>query len=363
VSVGLVARFAKRFGKEFRLEMALERPVEGSSITVLFGPSGCGKTATLRCLAGLERPDEGQVIFGNRAWFDHARRICLRPQAREIGFLFQEYALFPHLSAAQNIAYGLRGTPAAERRRRVADMLETFQLTTLAQRLPHQVSGGEQQRIALARALVRRPRLLLLDEPLSALDAPTREQLWHELRRRLVEARIPVVVVTHDRNEAMALADHLVVLDRGRIRQQGPLEVVLNRPADVDVARIVGVGNVHDGRVVATHADGLVQVTLGATQLLAMASIPPAEHVYVCIRPEDVMLLQGSVGHASPRNRVTGVVKSVAPEGPMARVEIDCGFPLVALVTRSSCRELELREGAAVTAMLKVPSVHLIARD
>jgi molybdate transport system ATP-binding protein len=244
----------------------------------------------------------------------------------------------------------------------MGEMLDLFQLTGLEKRYPSQVSGGEQRRIALARALVRRPRVLLLDEPLSALDQPTREQLRPQLRHLLVQFGIPVVLVTHDRIEAMALADHLIVLDRGRVRQQGTVVEVFNRPADVEVARIVGVENVQPGRVVHTE-EGLATLSVGGSQLLALAPTSPVEQVYVCIRAEEVVLQQGSSNHSSPRNRLAGVVSSLAPEGPLVRVALDCGFPLQALVTRTACDELELREGAAITALVKVPCVHVIARS
>ncbi|HMP78802.1 MAG TPA: ABC transporter ATP-binding protein [Pirellulaceae bacterium] len=357
----LVARFVKRFGDKVVVETDLRRPTDRFSITVLFGPSGCGKTTTLRCLAGLERPEEGRITFEKKPWFDSQQRVFMTPQQREIGYLFQDYALFPHLTVAQNTAYGLRSVPSNERWRRVAEMLDLFQLGGLENRYPHQVSGGEQQRIALARVMVRRPRLLLLDEPLSALDAPTRGQLRTELRRLLVEFGIPVVLVTHDRKEAMTLADHLIVLDRGRVRQQGAVEEVFSRPADVEVARIVGMVNVQPGRVVKTE-DGLATVAVGNTQLLALAPTPSAKHVHVCIQPEDVILQKGSTDHASPRNRLAGVVSTLTPEGPLVRVALDCGFPLVALVTRPACEELELREGEIITALVKSPSVHLIVR-
>jgi molybdate transport system ATP-binding protein len=186
-----VARFVKQFAARAVVEVELRRPTDCFSITVLFGPSGGGKTTTLRCLAGLERPEEGRIDFGETPWFDAARRIFLTPQQRDIGYLFQEYALFPHLTVAGNIAYGLRGQPRSAQRRRVAEMLALLWLTGLEDRYPDHISGGEQQRVGLARALVRRPRLLLLDEPLSALDGPTREQLRPEVRRLLAECGIP----------------------------------------------------------------------------------------------------------------------------------------------------------------------------
>jgi molybdate transport system ATP-binding protein len=362
MSAELVACFLKRFGTEAAVEADLRRPTDRFSITVLFGPSGCGKTTTLRCLAGLERPEEGRIIFEKTPWFDAERRECLTPQQRDIGYLFQEHTLFPHLTVAGNIGYGLCRVLRREQRRRVGEMLDLFQLTGLENRYPRQVSGGEQRRIALARALVRRPRLLLLDEPLSALDQPTREQLRPQLGHLLAQFGIPVVLVTHDRIEAMALADHLIVLDRGRVRQQGTVVEVFNRPADVEVARIVGMENVQPGRVVHTE-EGLATLSVGGSQLVALAPTSPVEQVYVCIRAEEVVLQKGTSNHASPRNRLAGVVSSLAPEGPLVRVALDCGFSLHALVTRTACNELELREGEAITALVKVPCVHVIARS
>jgi len=362
MSTELAAQFVKRFGNEVTIAGSMCRPADRFSVTVLFGPSGCGKTTTLRCLAGLERPEEGRITIGQTTWFDAERRVFLSPQQRDIGYLFQEYALFPHLTVAQNIAYGLRGLSRNEKRRRVGEMLERFQLAGLEDRYPQQASGGEQQRIALARVLVRRPRLLLLDEPLSALDQPTREQLRLELRHTLVEFGIPVVLVTHDRIEAMALADHLIVQDRGRVRQQGPMPEIFNRPADVDVARIVGMTNIQPGRI-DTTVDGLSRVRVGYTQLFAASSVPAADEVFVCIRPEDITLQRGVADRDSARNHLTGLVASLIPEGPLVRVALDCGFPLVALVTRTACRELGLRDGDGITAVIKAISVHVIARN
>jgi molybdate transport system ATP-binding protein len=358
----LVARFVKRFGKGPAIESDLRRPGDRFSITVLFGPSGCGKTTTLRCLAGLDRPEEGRITFGEAVWFDAERQVFLRPQQRGIGYLFQEYALFPHLTVAGNITYGLSDLSRDAQRQRVADVLDLFHLGGLEDRYPHQVSGGEQQRIALARVMVRRPRLLLLDEPLSALDQTTREQLRPELRRLLVHFGVPVILVTHDRAEAMALAHHLLVLDRGRVRQEGAVDEVFNRPADVEVAQIVGMMNVQPGRIVNAQ-DGLVTVAVGDRQLVALAPTSPAEEVYVCIRAEEVALEKGNATLASPRNRLAGIVNALIPEGPLVRVALDCGFPLHALVTRSACNELDLRAGATIFALVKTPSVHLIARN
>jgi molybdate transport system ATP-binding protein len=309
----------------------------------------------------LARPEQGFIHFGPTTWFDAARGVFLNPQQRDIGFLFQDYALFPHLTVARNIAFGLRGLPHANRQQRVAEILDLFQLSGLQDRFPHQVSGGQQQRVALARVLVRRPRLLLLDEPLSALDNPTREQIRLELRRLLANFDIPVFIVTHDRTEAMALADYLIVMDRGKVCQQGSVPEVFSRPADLGVARIVGTETVQSGRVVRID-DGLATVAIGATQLIALAPPDAGQEVYVCIRAEEVILQKGATDQSSPRNRLKGVVRALAIDGPMVRVELDCGFPLIALVTRPACEELDLKEGEAVSALLKVPAIHLINR-
>jgi molybdate transport system ATP-binding protein len=359
MSIELEARFLKRFAAGATVEADLRLPGDRFSITVLFGPSGCGKTTTLRCLAGLERPDQGRIAFATATWFDAQRRVFLTPQHRDIGYLFQEYALFPHLSVAGNIGYGLANLSRTERRQRVADLLDRFALAGLQDRYPHQVSGGEQQRTALARVLARRPRLLLLDEPLSALDGPTREQLRTELRCLLAGFSVPVVLVTHDRVEALALADHLVVLDRGRVRQQGTAADVFDRPADVPVARIVGMETVQPGRVVRVKG-GKATVEVGKVRLSAPACAAGATEVHVCIRAEAVAVQAGEA--AGEDNRLLARVRSVVPEGPLVRVGLDCGFPLVALVPRAACDGLGLREESPIIAQVKEQAVHLIPR-
>ena len=237
----LDADFARRFDRGPTIQAALRQSLAEFSVTALVGPSGCGKTTILRCLAGLDAPQQGRVLFGDEVWFDGPRKINLRPQQRGIGYLFQEYALFPHLTVVDNIAFGLaRGMSRTAIRDRVRELLEMLQLAGLETRYPHQLSGGQQQRVALARTVAPRPRLLLLDEPLSALDSPTRTELRGDLRRLLTEWAIPTIIVTHDATEVTAFADHVVVLYDGRVRQQGPVAEVFQHPADDEVARIVG---------------------------------------------------------------------------------------------------------------------------
>jgi molybdate transport system ATP-binding protein len=316
----------------------------------------------LRCLAGLDRPDQGQICFDEEVWFDAVRGAFLPPQRRGIGYLFQEYALFPHLTVAGNIVYSLTGLTASERRRRLGEMTDLFGLAGLEDRYPRQLSGGQQQRVALARALVRRPRLLLLDEPLSALDTPTREQLRRELRRLLAESRVPAVLVTHDRGEALALGDAVVVLDKGRVCQSGPVHEVFTRPADVAVAHIVGIETVVPAQVLAA-ADGLATVAAGGARLVALAQGTSAGDCYLCIHAEDVILEKGSAAASSARNQLAGRVRALVREGPLMRVLLDCGLPLTALVTHQACVELDLREGDRVTALIKASAIHLVPRS
>lgn len=357
----LAARFEKRYPGGAVIAAALRQPADGFSITILFGPSGCGKTTLLRCLAGLERPETGRIEFQQDVWFDAAQRIFRTPQARDIGFLFQEYALFPHLTVSQNIGYGLRCLQQEERRRRTEEMIERFQLNELAARYPQQISGGQQQRVALARALVRRPKLLLLDEPLSALDAILRESLRSQLRRVLAEFVIPVIIVTHDRTEAIALGDRIAVMDGGQIRQHDSVETVFSRPKDLAVAKIVGVETIVPGEILAVM-DGLATVQVASRTLLAVAPSEPCRHVHVCIQGENVSLQRGVPSETSVRNQLPAVIVWLSPEGPLVRVGLDCGFELSALITRPAADELRLQPGDRITAGVKTPAIHLIPR-
>jgi molybdate transport system ATP-binding protein len=356
-----VADFEKRFPGGAVIRAALRLPAEGFTATVLFGPSGCGKTTVVRCLAGLERPERGMIRFGDESWLDAERGLCRSPQRRGVGYLSQDYALFPHLTVAGNVAYGLSGRNRAERRARVAELLERFQLVGLEGRYPHQVSGGQQQRVALARALARRPRLLLLDEPLSALDAPTRDPLRGQLRELLAGFDTPTVLVTHEPIEVRALADQVVILDHGVVRQAGTVTDVFDRPADLSVACIVGVDNVLPGRVAAT--DGrLATLAVEQTRLVAAAPAEIGPDVHACIRAEQVLLYRIGDRPEGRENVLTAHVEAVMPEGAMIRVRLKCGFLLTALVSRPTFDDLGLRDGQEVTAVFRASAVHLLPR-
>jgi molybdate transport system ATP-binding protein len=363
MSAGLEATFNKRFegGPQIRIDQFAV--AAGPGVTVLFGPSGVGKTTVLRCLAGLERPDQGTIRFENEVWFEPSRGAFLPPSKRRLGFVPQEYALFPHLNVEQNIAYGLRELPAADRQTRLSQTLDWLELEPLAKRQPRELSGGQQQRVALARAVARRPKLLLLDEPLSALDSPTRVRLRAELRQLLLQLAVPAILVTHDRNEALALGDQIAVMDAGAIVQQGRVDEVFSHPANVQVAGIVAVETVQPGRVIG-NADGLVAVAIGQQKLTALAKdLPPdTTDVYVCIRAENVILVKGEAPQSSPRNSLEATVLRLTHEVPLVRVDLDCGFPLLAFLTRQACEELALRDSDRVRALIKAPHIHLIPR-
>jgi molybdate transport system ATP-binding protein len=338
----LVCDCRKRLASGFTLDARVTLPLTG--VTVLFGASGSGKTTLLRLLAGLERPDSGSIVFRGRPW------ESLAPQQRRAGFLFQDYALFPHLTVAENVAYA--APPAT-----AAGLMEAFGLDDLADRLPHAISGGQQQRTALARALAAGPELLLLDEPLSALDAPTRLRMRYELRRLLLAGGVPSIVVTHDRMEAVALGDTLAVMVEGQIRQVGPVREVFQRPVDRQVAEAVGVENVAPAEIIGREG-GLLILQVGGARLECVDS-GESGSVVACIHAEDVAVTRDSAQVSSARNRLAGRVLAVIMEGALARVELDCGFPLVAVVTAQSAADLALREGEEVSAVVKATAVHL----
>lgn len=346
------------------VEARFEIPQPGFSVTVLFGPSGSGKTTVLRLLAGLERADRGTIHMGGVPWSHAARGLHRPPQARDLGFLPQAYSLFPHLTVAANLGYGLAALEARERAGRVAELLDLLDLKGLEDRHPGELSGGQQQRVALGRALARRPRLLLLDEPLSALDRPAQLRLRKELRGLLRALDIPTVLVTHDRTEALQLGDRLVVMDQGRVCQSGDIQQAFDRPTDPAVARILGVETVVRGRI-ESIAEGMATINVGTAQILAADPGSLGWEVFVCIRGEDVAVERGCGPGAgtTARNRLPARITALHPEGALMRLGLDCGFPLESLVTRRACQDLGLAEGDQVCAILKAAAVHLIPHD
>ena len=361
MTTNLVARFEKRFVRGPTIDIDFAQSTTGFSVTALIGPSGCGKTTMFRCVAGLETPEHGTIQFCNQTWFNNKTKTNLSPQQRDIGFLFQGYALFPHMTVEDNIGFGLRHQSDVERRSRVTEIVKQFDLTGLERRFPGQLSGGQQQRVALGRVLARRPRLLLLDEPLSALDTMLREQLRVEMRQMLGEFQTPVILVTHDRVEAISLADRIAVMDAGKIEQIGSIQDVFSRPRNAKLARLVGVETVAAGEIVETN-EGLATVRVVFATILAVAPTQPTHLVHVCIKGEDVSLSTESNDMTTVRNQLPAIIKSLTPEGPLIRVVLDCGFELTSLITRPASEDLQLKVDERVTAMIKAPAIHLIPR-
>jgi len=357
----LIFDIERRFGGGPTVRARAALPFPDGLVTVLFGPSGAGKTTVLRALAGVDRPDAGSIRFGDERWFDAPAGVFLPPQQRRIGLLFQDYALFPHLTVASNIAYGLHRLGRRQQKERVRTAAERLRITELLGRRPDQLSGGERQRVALARALAPEPRLLLLDEPLSALDGPTREKLRGELRRTLEGSGVPAIIVTHERTEALALGDRMVVMIDGQVRQTGGVEEVFGAPTDAEVARVLGTENVFPVRLTVRH-DGLVAARAGRVELTGLDPGEAGPDAYACLRAEEIILEEPTAARSSAQNRLPAIVRACAAEGPLVRVHLDCGIPIVALVTRLSADELRLEPGREVVACVKAPGVHLVPR-
>jgi len=306
----LIVEVEKRFASGAVVAARFETGLGSGAILVLFGPSGAGKTTVVRCIAGLERPDRGRIVFDDETWFDDSGR-WVDPQRRFVGYLGQEPALFPHLTVRGNVGYGLTGS-AVDRERRIAEMLTLVDIGPLDRRRPHELSGGQAQRVALARALAPAPRLLVLDEPFASLDAPARARLRTDLRSIVRRVGIAVVLVTHDRRDAIALGDELVVLAEGRVRQAGPVQQVFRRPADLIVARTVGVESVIPARIAGVD-NGLVKLDVDGATLRAVDEDVDANRrdVFACIRAEDVVLQRASAADVSARNHLAGRIVAI----------------------------------------------------
>jgi molybdate transport system ATP-binding protein len=341
------------------LELDVTLEVPPGECLALAGPSGAGKTSVLRIAAGLVRPEWGRVEANGDTWLDTERGIDMPPERRRCGYVFQEYALFPHLSAWQNVAYPLRGLRRAERRERALELLARFGLRELADARPRTLSGGERQRVALARVLARRPAVLLLDEPLSALDARTRASASRELAAVLREVEVPALLVTHDFAEAAQLGDRVGVIDSGRVIQEGTPTELAAEPRSAFVADFTGAvvltGTARPG------SDGLTIVALDGGGTVASTDRgegPVAVSVYpweIAIEPA------GEPVHGSAQNRLPVEVLSLTTVGNRVRLGLAGPQPLSAEITQPAAQALDLRAGARVTATWKAAATRLVA--
>jgi molybdate transport system ATP-binding protein len=341
--------------RDFALDLAFDVDVGCLAIA---GPSGAGKSTILRTCAGLVRPQRGRVVCDRTTWFDAERGIWVEPEERSCGFLFQDYALFPHMPAWQNVAYGMRRLPRAERRRAAHELLERFGVASLADAHPHSLSGGERQRVALARALAPTPRVLLLDEPLAALDARTRTAAARELGAAVREAAVPALLVTHDFTDAAQLGDEVAIVDRGRLLQRGSATHLAAAPASSFVADFAGAS------VLAGAADpaagGLTVVRLdGGGEIFSTdhASGRTAASVF----PWEVTVeAPGSPLHGSAQNSLAATVTSITPVGNRVRLGLSAPQPLVAEVTQAAVNRLSLAPGVRIEARWKATATRLV---
>ena len=337
--------------------------VRSQEILTIVGPNGAGKSTLLRVLALLQAPTRGDVTFQGKPVVYHPRHLL--PLRRKMATVFQA-PLLSDTSVHGNVALGLRfrGVPPREINRRVRHWLDRMGIGHLADRPARTLSGGEAQRTSLARAFVLEPEILFLDEPFAALDSPTRERLLADLETVLHESGITAVFVTHERVEALRVARRVGVMMEGRILQVGSVDDVFNRPVSEAVASFVGMETILPGRVISQH-DGLVHVGLSGGQMIeVVCDFASGEHVVLCVRPDEVTIAPSDTlpKPTSARNQFPGLVAKVTPLGSLYRITVECGFPLVATVTRQSALDLKLESGRQVVATFKASSLHVIRR-
>lgn len=333
------------------LDISIES--EPGEVVAVLGPNGSGKTTLLRCLAGIETPDTARILVGDSVITDTSAGIEVPPPQRSVGFVFQDYLLFPHLRVADNIAFGLRsrGASKSDADQRTHEWLDRLDLSACADRLPRELSGGLAQRVALARALITEPELLLLDEPLAALDSATRSHVRSVLRRHLASFAGAVVLVTHDPVDMMVLADRVLVVDAGRVVQRGTPAEIARRPASQYVASLVGV-NLLRG----TARDGLVRLAAGGEVHVSAEGL--TGEVVVAIRPQAVAL-HTEHPSGSPRNVWRGTVTGLEARADHVLVTVDAGPPLTVAVTPAAVAELRLGEGHTVWMSLKATDLEV----
>ena len=349
---------SKRYGDSAVLRnINLDVPRHG--VTALIGPSGSGKTTLLRLIDLLEEPTSGSILFDGAAPGGSERaRLEMR---RRMVFVFQKPVVFSS-TVYDNVAYGLRvrGMERGVVQERVRRALETVDMAGYEGRRARTLSGGEIQRVALARAMVTEPELLLLDEPTANLDPVSIARVEELIARVIGELRATVIMTTHDMAQGQRLADRIGVLIGGEMLQVGAPSEIFNLPHNAQVARFVGVENILEG-VIDSREAGLVNVSIGGAMIEGVSDLEPGAVVSACIRPEEVTIAL-TPSPTSARNSFSGTITGMASSGPLVRVGIDCGFPLVALITSRSAEDLGLRPGAQISASFKATGVHIVAR-
>ena len=362
----LDARFRKRYAapaQKFVLEAEF-RAAPG--FTILFGPSGAGKTTVLDCVAGLVEPDEGRIAVGDRVLFNAAQRTNLPVARRRVGYVFQSLALFPHLTVEKNVQYGLGHLPPAERWARASAILQAFHIGHLAQRYPREISGGESQRTALARTLVTDPAVLLLDEPLAALDAATKATIIDDLRQWNQAHRIPILYVTHSREEVFALGERVIVLDGGRIVVQGTPHEVIEAPLQETVAQLIGFENIFDAVVEAVSPQrGTMTCRIAGDGGPVLLETPlvrggVGSALRVGIRAGDILLATAPPVGLSARNVIPGRIIALEQRDVIVSARVRYRVEMVVHLTLAARDSLQLAPGREVWLVIKTHSCHLM---
>jgi molybdate transport system ATP-binding protein len=364
----LSARIRKVFSSEER-EFSLD--VEFSAapgFNILFGPSGSGKTTLLDCVAGLVTPDAGKITVGERVFFDANNSVDFLIAKRGVGYVLQDLALFPHMTVGQNIEYGLASLPRADRGKKAALMMQEFRIEHLAQQRPGKISGGERQRVALARVLVTDPRVLLLDEPLAALDSTTKSKILDDLRRWNQEHRIPILYVTHSREEVLALGERVLVIDQGRIIAQGTPHEVLSAPLQESVAQLAGFENIFDATVESVREDRgtmMCRLSSGDTSSSVLLETPlirtrVGSRLRIGIRAGDILLAIAKPEGLSARNVIAGSMVSIERRDMIVLARVDCGVEMNVQLTLAARDALQLIVGREVWLVIKTHSCHLM---
>jgi molybdate transport system ATP-binding protein len=360
----LDARIVKKLGNGSGHTLAIDIHLRiADGITILFGSSGAGKTSILRAIAGIIAPDQGHIMAGNTIYFDSATGTCLPMQKRNIGYVFQQHALFPHLTAEQNALYGARNHPPRSAKERVRELFTMLGVEKTANRFPHELSGGEQQRVALARALATDPAIMLLDEPLSAVDVATRTRLMEEIAAIQQKTCIPFLYVTHNHTEALRLGKTMIVIDEGKVVQEGAPMEIFNAPRTSAIARVVGAENIFAGKILHHHPDdGMTAIEVGACLLeTPYNGMEIGSKITVGIRSEDILISRECITQTSARNVFKGEVKNIFCDIDRAELQVFCGIDFKVSVTPATVRILNLEIGSPIYLLIKARSIHLLA--
>ncbi len=357
------AQMTEAARNKFSLSIDVEVPPE---ITILFGPSGSGKTTTIKSIAGIIRPDSGHISINGHTLFDSEHGINEPIRSRKVGLVFQNLALFPHMTAFSNVEFATNGLARHERRARAIELLERLRIAHTAGRRPHEISGGEAQRVALARALASQPQLLLLDEPLSAIDETTKQDIIADLKMINRELHLPIIYVTHNRDEAIMLGDYLIAYEDGQIAAAGEPVEIFGGAVTPSVARLTGVENNFEGVVIQRNADaGTMTVRFtdesGEIELeVPLAREKQSNRVRVAVRSGDILLATEEIRSTSARNILCGEIRTIEERSNRFIVRVHSGVVWTVSVTSQAVSELRLVPGQKIWLAIKTHSCHLL---